>query len=564
MIARSSIATRLVVFAVALVGVTALLIGTLSYSRARRALETTAQTRLDLLARDVATHVRRALDDRAADITNWAHLEVMRALIYQDVDKELVHFLEQMLRGRPAYEGIACFDEVGRLVAAAGDVAGIEPHARASRPSLSIVARAHSVLQFETAVFNPERPSDVIGTLIALVDPRPMFEAFDLSAQGATKDVSLSLGDQTGRIVVEAAAPAAPGRRRADGTPRRPGLSATAAIGELPDIDAPDLRIAVSQPIRVAFADVTSLRSTLLQTGLLVVLLGAILAAILAWRMALPIRRLTATVREVAAKGEPAAQASFPETGGEVGVLTSAFRSMLESLAAAQQEALLKSRLAFLGEIAANVAHEVRSPLSALKTIAQLLARGGMPAEEQRELATAAAAEVDRLNAVVTGLVDLARPQRVRYRVEPIDAIIDRAVSFLRPLAARNGIEIVRVASGDRLLVGCNADQLHQVLLNLLQNAIQATRDQGTVTVTSRRADGRVQVEVDDTGAGFAIDVLPRVFAPFVTTKPDGTGLGLAIVKRMIEEHGGTVGAENRSTGGARVWVRLPLKEEVT
>jgi signal transduction histidine kinase len=71
-------------------------------------------------------------------------------------------------------------------------------------------------------------------------------------------------------------------------------------------------------------------------------------------------------------------------------------------------------------------------------------------------------------------------------------------------------------------------------------------------------------IAVEDTGPGFAADVLPRVFSPFVTTKADGTGLGLAIVKRMVEEHGGTVGAENRRAGGARVWVRLPAREDAT
>jgi hypothetical protein len=278
--------------------------------------------------------------------------------------------------------------------------------------------------------------------------------------------------------------------------------------------------------------------------------------------MGRPIRQLTATVREVAERGEPVPQASFPETGGEVGVLASAFRTMMESLSAAQREALARSRLAFLGEIAANIAHEVRTPLSVLKTAAQLLARGGMPAAEQRDLASTAAAEVDRLNAVVTSLVDLARPKPVQQRAEPIDPIIDRAVSFFRPLAAKTGVDIVRLGPNDHLMVHGNADQLYQVLLNLLQNAMQAMRGPGAVTVTSRREDGLVLVEVEDTGPGFAPDVLPRAFSPFITTKSDGTGLGLAIVKRMVEEHGGTAGAENRPAGGARVWLRLPLQED--
>lgn len=552
---RSSIATRLVLFAVTLVGLTATVIGALSYTRARSALETTATTRLALLGRDVAAHVRRELDDRAADITNWAHLEVMRALLYQDVDKELAQFLEQTLRVRPAHRAIACLDAQGRLAAGAGEVSGVDAHPPPDRPRLSIVpgGPTRRLIRIETAVFNPERPADVIGTLIVLLDPRPMLDTIDRSAQGATSDVSLALRDGTGETLVEAGPPPSAPERM---------LSALAPIGPLSGVDAPELQVLVSQPVAAAFADVESLRAQLLQTGLLVALLGVALAAFVAWRLGLPIRRLTAAVREVAERGEPMPPPTLPETGGEVGVLASAFRTMMESLATAQREALTRSRLAFLGEIAANVAHEVRTPLSVLKTAAQLLARGGMPAEEQRELALTTAAEVDRLNAVVTSLVDLARPKPVQRRLEPLDPILDRAVSFFRPLAAKARVDIVREAANGRLMVRGSADQLYQVLLNLLQNAIQAMHGPGAVTVTSARENGVVVVAVEDTGPGFAPDVLPRVFSPFVTTKADGAGLGLAIVKRMVEEHGGTVGAENRPGGGARVWVRLPLREE--
>jgi signal transduction histidine kinase len=543
-----------VVFAVALVSVTAGLIGTLSYVRARRALETTARTRLDLLARDVAAHIHEELEDRAADIRNWSHLEVMRALIYRDVDKELARFLEQTLRARPTYRAIVCLDESGRLVAGAGEVTAVAPGARSTPPRLSIVpAPGKALAQLDTAIVNPERPTDAIGTLIVLLDPTSMLDAIDLSVRGATPDIALMLRTTDGEVLARS-------EETSDPRETGPTLTASTMIGSLPGTDGPDLEVVVSEPARTAFADVASLRKTLFRTGLLIVLLGAVLAAFLAWRMGLPIRKLTATVREVAERGEPVPEATFPETGGEVGVLASAFRAMMESLSSAQREALLRSRLAFLGEIAANIAHEVRTPLSVLKTAAQLLARGGMPATEQRELALTAAAEVDRLNAVVTSLVDLARPKPAHYATLAVDPIVDRAVAFFKPLAAKAEVTIHRGNGDGSLAVHGNADQLHQILLNLLQNAIQARRGPGDVTLASRREDGWVVVSVEDTGPGFPPDVLPRVFSPFVTTKPDGAGLGLAIVKRMVEEHGGAVGAENRPAGGARVWVRLPAR----
>jgi signal transduction histidine kinase len=557
---RSSIATRLVIFAVGLVGVTATSIGALSYTRARRALETDARTGLVLLARDVAAHVHEELENRAADITHWSRLEVMRALIYQDVDKELAKFLEQTLHERAAYRAIVALDATGRSVAGAGAVEEIEPDGAGDTVRVSIVPRTdRATARFEAPIFNPERPTAKIGTLVVLLDLSPMLEAVDPSLRGTTSAAALTLRERGGRIVAESRGHAERAAGSTDGM-----LTAVAPVERVHVDDAPHLEVVVSEPHDVAFAGVASLRSALLKTGVLVAALGAVLAAWVAWRIGRPIRQLTTTVHEVAERGEPLPQSAFPETGGEVGVLASAFRTMMESLSAAQREALAQSRLAFLGEIAANIAHEVRTPLSVLKTAAQLLARGGMPPAEQRDLALTAAGEVDRLNAVVTSLVDLARPKPVHHRPEAVDPIVDRAVAFFQPLAAKAGVDLVRAGARDGSTVHASADQLYQVLLNLLQNAMQAVRHDGTVTVVRGRDDGWVVIAVEDTGPGFAADVLPRVFSPFVTTKADGTGLGLAIVKRMVEEHGGTVGAENRPAGGARVWVRLPAREDAT
>src|SRR5262249_47763506 len=218
-------------------------------------------------------------------------------------------------------------------------------------------------------------------------------------------------------------------------------------------------------------------------------------------------------------------------------------------------------RLAFLGEIAANVAHEVRTPLSVLKASTQLLALGDLPVAEQRQLAARATAEVDRLNGVVSGLVDLVRPRSPSRRVESIEQIVDRAVTFFSPMTKKSGVTIEHTSGDHDLKVHCSADQLHQVFLNLFQNGIQAMRGAGHLTIHGRRNGGWVEIAVEDSGPGFSSEVLSRAFAPFVTTKPDGTGLGLAIAKRIVEEHGGSIAAENTPGGGACVRIRLPMKE---
>ncbi len=554
----------MVLLVVMLVGVTAALIGSVSYSRARAALETAAKSKLKLLARDIAEHLHSELEDRAADTTNWAHLEVMVAVLYQDVDKELAQFLERSLQGRRIYRAIVCYDRAGVVVAAVGDAAAVR--APASPPAttrLSLVppppGEQGQLLQLESAIANPESVTEAIGTIVVLLDSARLSDTMNASVQGDVGPVALMLVAlpsktvvRTGEVTTEEDALSAGGAASTFG--------AVSTMATIAGAEGPTFQVRLSQSKRVALAEATALRVVLLRTGVVVLFISAALGALVAWRVVVPVRALTARVREIAERGEPIPDAHFPEANGEVGVLSAAFRSMMESLLRAQQESLAQSRLALLGEVAANVAHEVRTPLSVLKTSAQLLARPEVPAEEKTKLALMIAAEVNRLNVVVTTLVDLARPKPARYVLESLSRIIERAVAFFGATARDRGIMIKRQLPDREITVRGNADQLYQVLLNLVHNAIQAMPQGGVMTVACRRDGAAVTVEVADTGGGFAAAALPRVFAPFFTTKADGTGLGLAIAKRIVEEHGGTMGAINRPEGGALVWFKL--KEE--
>ena len=551
-------------FAILLASLTAGLIGTLSYTRARQALEAEARGRLALLARDVAEHLHRELDDRAADITNWAHLEVMRAVLYRDVDKELAQFLRQIVGDRQVYRAIACVGPDGAVIARAGEP--IPPGApdQPSRPRISIAPGEPNgrppTLRFEMAIANPERPGTTIGTLIVLLQPQRMLDTIDASMQHGSTHPWLTVRSRAGDTIVatdgvHAGHDLAPEPAAAD------ILRGVAPIGALSGADGPELEVVVAEPARVALAGVAQLRTTLFRLSAFVLILGSVLAVLIAWRISGPIRRLTATVRRITARGHLEEPLDFPRAGGEVGMLAGAFRTMMESLAAAQAETLVQARRAFLGEIAANVAHEVRTPLSVLKTSAQLLGRQELPPGEQRQLAANVAAEVDRLNGFVTNLVDLARPRPVRYRSESLADVVERAVTFFAPQAAKLGVDISRAVDGSVRIYGC-ADQLHQVLLNGIHNALQAMAGPGRLGIRCYRDDGWGVVEIEDTGPGFAPDVLARAFTPFCSTKPDGTGLGLAISKRIVEEHGGSIAVDNSRGGGACVRIRLPHRAD--
>ena len=553
-------------FAVLLASFTAAFIGTLSYTRSRRALEAEVRTRLALLAHGVAERLHGELEDRAADITNWAHLEVMRAMLYRDVDKELAQFFEHIVRDRPIYRGILAVDADGHVVASAGELRPALPTAAPPRARISVASAgpesSERLVRLETDVRNPEEPGTTIGLLVVLLDRTRLLDAIQPAVDAGGARPLLIVEDAAGEVVLatgEARSSDSPGSAQARDVAM---IRGSARVGSVANVDGPELEVVVGERESVALAGVTTLRSTLFKLGTLALMVSSALGALVAWRISLPIRRLTTTVRRIGARGRIEERIDLPRARGEIGVLAAAFRTMMDNLRAAQEEALVQSRRAFLGEVAANIAHEVRTPLSVLKTSAQLLARQELPAAEQRQLAMNVAAEVDRLNGVVTNLVDLARPKPVQYRTEPLVGVLERAVSFFRPQAAKLGVEISHRMTDASVCFHGSADQLHQVFLNVIQNSLQAMDGPGSVRIDCYSDGGWATVEVEDAGPGFSPEGLSEAFAPFRTTKQDGTGLGLAISRRIVEEHGGTISVANGAGGGACVRIRLPRRRE--
>jgi len=557
----SSITTRMVLLVVVLVGCTTVAMGTLAYRRARRALEAAANARLEVLARDIARDLHRELADRVADITTWARLESMVALTFGDVDKQLAEFLRQTRQGRDLYLAIVALDREGRDVAGARDANDVAlAGGTASSPELRVVRRSGdaAALALATPVFNPRRPGERIGTLVALLDPERLLEAV---TTGGAQDGSVTITLRDAGRVLGTVHPASDlaSKTRSDAASNT--FEKTAAVRRLAGVGAPALSIIVREPASIGLASILSLRDTLMQVALAVLLLSALAGGFVAWRVSVPIRRLTAAVESITSRGRPEPVLGLPSGAGEVAVLGAAFEAMMERLAAAQDEAVSQSRLALLGEVAASIAHDVRTPLSVLKTSAQLLASGDLPIAEQRRLGRMVAAEVDRLNRVVTDLVDLARPRVAQRLSQPLDQLVERAAAVLRPWAQARGVALELDRDGSDLHVLVDGDQMQQALLNLMHNAVQAAPNPGTVVVRSSAQGRWAVIEVSDSGPGFSEEALARAFSPFFTTRADGTGLGLTIVKRIIEEHGGDVGARNSASGGACVWCRLPLCE---
>lgn len=230
-----------------------------------------------------------------------------------------------------------------------------------------------------------------------------------------------------------------------------------------------------------------------------------------------------------------------------------------------QAELRRNERLSTLGNMAARVAHEVRNPLSSIKGFATYLA-SRHENDADKEAARTMIREVDRLNRVVSELLDFARPSGLTIAPADMGAIVRRATRLVEMDAKAKGVELILALppedSSTPVRVAVDAERITQALLNLLLNAVQATSSGGSVSVALSDAPSasgdRVLVTIADTGRGMPPETLAQIFTPYFTTKASGTGLGLSIVAKIVEDHHGEITIHSVEGQGATALLWLP------
>ncbi len=240
---------------------------------------------------------------------------------------------------------------------------------------------------------------------------------------------------------------------------------------------------------------------------------------------------------------------------GAVGTLVD-----LSSLKGMEERIRQLDRLAAVGQFVSSVAHELRNPLTGIATGVQYLSRGFPEGDERHESVSFILREVVRLNTIIQDLFTAARPRELALARVPMADILDRVVRTHASTAESSGVRIVLqdVDTWPEALV--DADQVQQVFLNLVENAIHATPAGGRITIRSvrRSTPPEVVVTVEDTGPGIPSDQVAKIFEPFYTTKSKGTGLGLFVAHGIVQRHGGTIEVESEPGRGARFRVSLP------
>jgi two-component system sensor histidine kinase HydH len=225
-----------------------------------------------------------------------------------------------------------------------------------------------------------------------------------------------------------------------------------------------------------------------------------------------------------------------------------------------EAEVRRREKLAAVGNLAAGVAHEIRNPLSSIRGYAAYFGGKFAPGSEDRQAAEIMVREVDRLNRVISELIEFARPSDIKRRPVRLADLAGHAARLIRPDALARGIAIEVTDAPETPEILADPDRLVQAVLNLCLNAVQAMETGGVLGLgTGLAPDGRVFLEVTDTGPGIEPAERDRIFDPYYTTKSRGTGLGLPIAHKIVAAHGGEIRLTARPQGGTAAMVLLPV-----
>lgn len=551
----------------------------LAFDRTRAAMLGEIEQGVRRSAVSLSSDLDRLVAERLLNATTWNHLEVMQDLRLDDVDKRLSGFLAEMKnRYGGAYLDLLAIDRERRVVSSstAGRIGQgyppLDTWFSIALPGGQV--RIDRVRDGRLSIRTPIGSTfteGMLGELVLELDWRQVEQALDAATDSTRQALLL---DASGAIVAASAElrarGALPGQpapgwlapdgdtvRERDGRPwtDQPllvGSAHSAGTAAFPGFGWTTLLL---QSRNTALAPVRHMAITFAGLLAATVLVTVFASFWVAGMIARPVSALTEFTRRYMQSG-PAPEAP-PQGPGEIGELNRSFVSMVEALQHSQATLTQASKLAALGEVTALMAHEVRTPLGILRSSAQLLRMEPRLSAEGHELVRIVESETERLNRLVSSMLDSARTRPPQRQREDVHGIICRAVSLLAAQARSRSIRIDLNLAADDPWAHCDTEQITQVLLNLIMNALQVLPVQGQVKISTGNDHERLLIEVADDGPGVPAEERARIFEPFVFNRDGGIGLGLAVVRQILRQHGGDIVAERSELGGAsfRFWI---------
>ena len=565
----------------------ALLIALMIFAHFRDVLRQEIEHKLESQAITIMQQIDTTLFERMQNMTSWSHLDVMQEIRTRDVDKRLSQFLHELhAEYDGVYQQLFVINQDNQVIAASQPgligtqlqnsspwlKATLEQHTfnidkLVSLENLNISIPIADAFQYMPlgrlyAGFNwqeiirllnsliPGKSQDAVYyTLLVDSDGRVIATSSNLQnkiPQFFILDQSLLQQKESGALNYYAPfleQEVLVGYSRSKGYRKFSGL---------------DWRILILESSDFAFAPVLNVWHVLLLFVCLTLFLGALVSLWMSAKISKPITVLAKSTRDFMA-GKPT-QFKPIKASTEIFELNAQFAEMINSLEQSRLDVARVAKLAVIGEMAASMAHEVRTPLGVLRSSAQILQRETQLSEIGLEMTEYILSETARLNELVTTLLECARPRPPRFSLHDVQQIIEHVRELLRTKAEAKHIKLELKFSNAETHLYCDKDQLIQVFLNLIMNAIQHVSEQGHITIYSQVENGFLKCKVCDDGTGIPDTQKHTVFDPFYTQREEGIGLGLTVVQQIVLAHKGRIFITDNTYGGTCFNVQLPIE----
>jgi len=559
-----------------------ILLTALAFVKARSTLRAEIDRTVLTGADALGAEIDRMIFERLQNAAIWSRLDIMQDIQIRDIDKRLSRFLADLKRGYgDVYVDLSCTDQTRQIVASSDPAligttpAAATPWLRMTFSDAPLTVSLDRTQKIDVLIEVPvpsATAGGALGVLRLRLDWMDIENLLDrtvgesgrmvilLDGEGRAIGASKSLRNRP-PAALDAVAPwRFPASRVAqrNGAPLVDGdvivgSARLAAVAQSPDLG---WTVLVVQPVAQALAPVQRMALMFLLLLSAIALLTVAVALWVSHAIARPIVALTGLAREYVHTRVLQAPASGGV--GEVAELSNAFVRMVRDIDLSQKKLIRASKLAVVGEMSSVIAHEVRTPLGIIRSSAQVLGREPGIGAEGRELAGFIESETERLNRLVSAMLDSARPRTPIYSMLDIHELLKRAAALLGRQLADRGISVSFDLRATNPNVECDEEQMTQVILNIMMNALQVLDRGGRIELRTRDSGNALAIDVADNGPGIAPHERAQVFDAFFFKREGGVGLGLAIVQQIVQAHGGSIEVAESEQAGALFQIRIP------
>ena len=529
----------------------AMLVSFLSFYQARIALKSEISHDLQTLSNTVASNVESMLFERFHNVHSWSELAIMQDIQIGDIDKRLATFLQELVISYGGiYQKIEVVDTNNVIVASSVPKnLGLTTQPFDVWFQVNIGQKTIDVYPIEThqtvslaiskAILSPDA-GKVQGRLIAYFNWQLVLDKLNQSVQDST---AAALFDEQNHEIAST--------RNWAKIHAEHGMHANSTFS---GSTSPKWRVEIEKLHSVAVAPVHRLGYVFLALLITTLVFATFLVTPIAKAVTAPLSQLTHFVRHFFLDQTSQLPTSGP---AEVQELSSAFKKMISELEASQKNLERAAKLAVVGEMAAAMSHEVRTPLGILRSSANVLQREPQLSKEGHEVLGFIISETERLNNLVSSLIDAARPRLPAFTEVNLSALAIKCIAMLSAQAQTKNVQLDCHADQD-YLIKADSEQMTQVLMNLLINAIQMLPNHGKVEVGITALQDTIQLTISDNGPGIPAGSQAQIFEPFFTQRAGGVGLGLAVVRQIVHAHQGEISYSPSQQGGAQFTITLP------